>query len=76
MLSVWLVPVAPAIFVPLKRHWKVGVGEPVATAENVTLDPAVTLGPWGCEVMAGGTLTVRVTTALLVEPTELVMVTE
>ena len=45
--------VAPAMGLPLKFHWYVGAGEPLAAAVNVTPAPAVTVWFCGCVVKLG-----------------------
>ena len=65
--------VAPPMLVPFFRHWKVGVGEPLAATVKVTEVPAVTVWLTGCIVITGA-LTAVVTTsvapALVMEPAE------
>src|ERR1035437_5313290 len=46
--------VAPEIiFAPLKNHWKLAAGRPVAAAVKVTLVPSFTVCASGCTVKAG-----------------------
>ncbi len=46
-------PVAPAIGVPPLRHWKDGVGVPLAATVKVTAAPRIADWLCGCVVMAG-----------------------
>ena len=65
--------VAPAMGEPLKFHWYVGSGEPVAAALNDTALPLVTVNETGCVVITGAILTtrgltVRTATTLVADP--------
>src|SRR5262245_43357490 len=40
--------VAPGMLTPLRRHWKVGAGLPVASTENVAVAPSGTVLSSGC----------------------------
>ena len=72
--------VAPAMGLPLKFHWYVGAGEPLAAAVNVAALPLATVTALGCVVNTGAVLTtteltVRTEAALEMDPTEFVAVT-
>jgi hypothetical protein len=49
---------------PLRRHWKVGMGEPDAPAVNRTVCPGQTSADAGMEVKAGGTWSESVAASL------------
>ena len=55
-------------FVPLKNHWKLGGGTPLADAVKAALLPCVTVRLMGCRMIIGGTRTLSVATALVTEP--------
>lgn len=56
------------MFVPFFRHWKVGVGVPVAVTEKLTGWPIQAARSVGCAVMAGLALTVRFAVCEVVGP--------
>src|SRR6266849_1368026 len=69
LLIVNEVLVAPAKrFVPLKNHWKLGGGTPLAEALKAALLPCVTVRLTGCRMIIGGTRTLSAATALVTEP--------
>src|SRR5438093_9729100 len=69
--------VRPTRFTPLRRHWKLTRGAPVATTENETFAPSSTVRLTGCVVMTGDdALTVRVAGALTTTPARLLTTTE
>src|SRR5260370_34312952 len=68
LLIVNEVLVAPAKrFVPLKNHWKLGGGTPLADDVKTTLLPCVTVRLVGCWMIVGGTRTLSVANALVTE---------
>ena len=65
MLSVSVGDVAPARATPLRDHWKLGVGLPVATTLKVTFCPTAVVTLAGCVVIAGAVLTASAAAALV-----------
>jgi hypothetical protein len=75
LLTVYVAPVAPVMFTPLRCHWMAGGGLPLAATVNVTFPPTVVLMLTGCVVITGFVFTVSRAALLVAVPALFVSVT-